>query len=173
MISETSWQPKGLNWEIKLHLALPWKTEQPEAFHCPHPSSNKPARKCSQSCWRVVLLANPAAEEPGFQRGGSAGHEEKGSPERPSKGPFVLGRIGMCAGCQVQLCSLGRAELPRDGCRPRAKPWGGFWCFPRLLLHLATQYFRFHRKSSSPWKEQPGQRVKGLLEHVGSAGAEA
>lgn len=113
MISETSWQLKGLNWEIKLHLALPRKTEQPEAFHCPHPSSNKPARKCSHSCWRVVLLANPAAEEPGFQRGGSAGHEEKGSPQRD---------LLFCAGKDWDVCWLPGPALLAGTCRA-ARRW--------------------------------------------------
>lgn len=81
MIPKTSWQPKGLHWEIRMHLALPWKREQPEALHCPHPSSNEAASKCFQPCWGIVLLAEPAAEEPGFQGGASARLEAEGNPQ--------------------------------------------------------------------------------------------
>lgn len=138
MISKTSWQPEGLHWEIKMHPVLPQKREQPEAFHCPHPSSNKPAKQNAFSPTEkkkkiVLLLVKPAAEEPGFQ----GGDQEKGSPcGETFQKPLVLGRSRMCAGWQLQ-----RKAWLTGSCRPCVKPQRGFWCFPKVVAALSYPIF--------------------------------
>lgn len=115
MISKASRQPQGLHWEIRMHPAPPWKREQPEAFHCPHPSSNEPASKCFQSCWKIVLLVKRAAEKNWISARWISKTQGKGQPtERSPKGPFGLGRSRICAGWQVQLTGRCRA----------ARKWG-------------------------------------------------
>lgn len=140
MISKTLWQPKGLHWEIKMHLVLPWKREQPEAFHCPHPSSNKAASQLPallQDC----SVGSIQQRSLGFEEVGQQGMRKRATLREIFQRSICTGK-GQ-GGWQVQLWSCRAA---RRWLQTMCKALRGFWCFPRSFLHLVAQYFRFHRK---------------------------